>query len=70
MVGSIVWTAKVGERVEKGEEMMYFQFGGSTVILVCPQGTIRWDEDLLRASESDTPVETLVKVGERVGSWS
>jgi phosphatidylserine decarboxylase len=47
MVGSIVFTAETGWSYRKGEEMGYFQFGGSTVVAVFQEGTVAFDEDLL-----------------------
>jgi len=58
-------TLKVGDSVSKGEEHGYFAFGGSTIILLFQKGTISFDEDLL--TESQKPLENLVKMGERVG---
>lgn len=48
MVGSIVWTAKVGQTVAKGEELGYFAFGGSTVITIFQADRLCWDEDLVQ----------------------
>ena len=31
LVGSINWTKKVGDTVERGEELGYYGYGGSTV---------------------------------------
>lgn len=68
LVGSIVLTnAEEDKRLKKGEEMGYFQYGGSTVIAVFPKDTVEWDEDLL--SNSDQSVETLVQVNERIGQF-
>jgi len=65
LVGSIGWSKVGGQEVQKGEDLGFFQYGGSTTILIAPEGKVTWDADLVRASE--TPVETLVKVGERIG---
>jgi len=65
LVGSIGWSKKGGDEVLKGEDLGYFQYGGSTTILVAPEGAIEWDADLLKNSENGT--ETLVRVGERIG---
>lgn len=66
LVGSIRWDKKVGEEVEKGEGLGYFQYGGSTVVLVFPTGVV-WDEDL--ATNSENKLEVLVKAGERIGQF-
>jgi len=63
-VGSIIQTYECGS-VHKGQEKGYFRFGGSTVILLTERGRVVPDEDLLDASEQG--LETLVKVGTRIG---
>ncbi|KAJ3182398.1 hypothetical protein HDU87_008562 [Geranomyces variabilis] len=65
LVGSIVQTAKPGVPIARGEEMGYFEFGGSTVLVVFEKGAMKWDEDLVKRSELG--METLVKLGEKVG---
>jgi phosphatidylserine decarboxylase len=67
LVGSIAWTngGQKGNTVKKGEELGYFAYGGSTVVAVLPQGIVQFDSDLIKNSE--TPVETLVKVGYSLG---
>ncbi|KAI9475622.1 MAG: phosphatidylserine decarboxylase-domain-containing protein [Benjaminiella poitrasii] len=68
LVGSIVLTnAQEHQELEKGQEMGYFQYGGSTVIAIFPKGTVEWDKDLLRNSQNS--LETLVRVGERIGTY-
>lgn len=51
--------------VQRGQEKGYFQFGGSTVILILEPGRVEIDEDLL--SNSRNGEETIVKMGERIG---
>ncbi|CAK9785355.1 hypothetical protein CC85DRAFT_284571 [Cutaneotrichosporon oleaginosum] len=66
LVGSICWSKKPGDRVRKGEELGWFQYGGSTCILVVPQSSgLKFDEDLLRTSQKG--METLVQVGTSMG---
>lgn len=65
MVGSIILTRKEGETVKRGEELGYFKFGGSTILLVINKNKVLFDEDLLKNS-SDC-IETLVKVGMSIG---
>ncbi|KAG6891234.1 hypothetical protein C0995_008486 [Termitomyces sp. Mi166 len=67
LVGSVVWTGGVqpGRVLKKGDELGYFAYGGSTVVAVFPEGTVEFDQDLVQNSEK--PIETLVKVGERIG---
>jgi phosphatidylserine decarboxylase len=64
MVGSIKQTFK-GSFVNKGEEKGYFNFGGSTVVLLFEKSKIHIDEDLLINTAKG--YETTVKMGERIG---
>ena len=66
MVGSIIFTAQEGQHVNKGDELGYFAFGGSTVIVLFKKGTITFDSDILFNSRK--PIETLVKMGYRIGA--
>ena len=70
MVGSIIQTYKKdkGNKVTKGQEKGYFEFGGSTVVLLFENGKIRIDEDLLENTANS--FETKVEMGERIGVWS
>ena len=54
-----------GNTVARMDEKGYFDFGGSTVVLVFEPGRIDFDDDLLANSERG--METLVKVGEHIG---
>lgn len=65
MVGSIVLDREEGEFVKRGEEMGYFKFGGSTIVVVIPTKSIALDSDLSKNSADG--IETLVKVGMSVG---
>jgi len=58
MVGSTVITRKAGEHVKRAEELGYFKFGGSTILLLFEKGTMVWDDDL--ADNSSGALETLV----------
>lgn len=69
LVGSIGWSKKPGESVKKGEELGWFQYGGSTVILVSPsqdQTGLQFDADLVSNSEKST--ETVVTMGTQIGT--
>ncbi len=67
LVGSIGWSVKTGDRIVKGQELGWFQYGGSTTILVMPKTAgIKFDDDLVKNSESH--LETIVKVGNRIAS--
>jgi len=65
MVGSILFTASQGKSYKKGDELGYFAFGGSTVLLLFQKGKVQFDEDLLANSEK--PLETLIKMGDSLG---
>ena len=51
--------------VKKGKEKGYFEFGGSTIVLLLQHGKVRIDEDLLDNTENG--YETIVRMGERIG---
>ncbi|KAL9599585.1 MAG: hypothetical protein Q9219_003741 [cf. Caloplaca sp. 3 TL-2023] len=57
MVGSTVITRKEGEKVSRAEELGYFKFGGSTILLLFEPGTMKFDEDL--TDNASGAVETL-----------
>ncbi|KAL2020916.1 hypothetical protein VTK56DRAFT_7803 [Thermocarpiscus australiensis] len=65
MVGSTVITRHEGEQVKRGEELGYFKFGGSTVVLLFEPGKMVFDDDLV--DNSNTALETLIRVGMSVG---
>lgn len=58
MVGSTVITRKAGEKVKRAEELGYFKFGGSTVLLLFEPGVMDFDQDLV--DNSNSALETLV----------
>ncbi|KPV73413.1 uncharacterized protein RHOBADRAFT_7792, partial [Rhodotorula graminis WP1] len=51
LVASIRRTAREGKTLQRSNELGYFAYGGSTVVCVFPQGSVEWDEDLVRNSE-------------------
>ena len=55
-------------QVLRGEEKGYFQFGGSTVVLLLKKDTVEIDPDILENSRQG--VETVVKLGEKIGDCS
>ena len=65
MVGSIVYTFQGSEAV-KGAESGYFQFGGSSIILLFQPGKIKIDPYLIRNTEDH--LETSIEMGEQVGT--
>ncbi|GAA6036505.1 hypothetical protein JCM8097_003538 [Rhodosporidiobolus ruineniae] len=65
MVASINMTKKEGDEVKRGDDVGYFAFGGSTIVVVFKPNTVQFDEDLLRNSRHS--VETLIRVNTRIG---
>ncbi len=65
LVGSIVHTHPLQQQFAKGDEFGFFQFGGSTTILLFQKGRIEYDADLLQ--HSGRSIEVLLKMGERIG---
>ena len=51
--------------VKRGQEKGYFQFGGSTVVLLVEADQIKLDEDILQNSAEG--IETVVRMGEKIG---
>lgn len=65
MVGSVMQTYQPDSQVKKGAEKGFFQFGGSTVILLFQPDHIILDADLIANTREG--YETLVKMGESIG---
>lgn len=66
MVGSIKITIEEGQDVKRGQELGYFAFGGSTIVVLFERGTVEWDEDLVINGRAC--LETLVRVGMGIGT--
>lgn len=66
MVGSILQTYSSDSQIKKGDEMGYFAFGGSTIVLLFEKGQVKIDQDLLDNTKNG--METGVKMGETIGS--
>ncbi len=64
-VGRIVQIAPNGGRFRRGEEKGYFEFGGSTCILLLPPNAATIDEDIM--THASQGIETIVRYGERIG---
>ncbi|KAI5791470.1 phosphatidylserine decarboxylase [Pyronema domesticum] len=68
-VGTVLINEKFrtpGSKVEKGEELGMFEFGGSSIVVCFEQGRIKFDEDLIRAS--DRLLEMSVEMGTSLGT--
>mmetsp|Transcript_4591 Transcript_4591/g.10788 ORF Transcript_4591/g.10788 Transcript_4591/m.10788 type:complete len:342 (-) Transcript_4591:158-1183(-) len=66
LVGSVELLQKEGSDFRKGDCYGYFQYGGSTCVLLTEPGAVQWDKDLLDASARG--LETFVRMGERMGT--
>ncbi len=66
-VGSVNWSNTTGAALAKGDEVGYFAFGGSTIVLLFPPNSVHFDDDLVLASSRN--VETLMSVGNSIGTW-
>jgi len=68
-VGRMVQTYTPGV-VTRGQEKGYFQFGGSTVVILFEPGRIVFDEDLARDTQDRIEVQVLLgtQLGMRLGS--
>lgn len=64
-VGSIRETYTPFQKQAKGAEKGYFEFGGSALILLFAKGTIRFDQDLLKATEEGFEIRCLL--GQQMG---
>lgn len=65
MVGSIMQSYDADKTIQKGDEMGYFAFGGSTVAILINSDKITIDADLLENTANQ--LETFVKMGESIG---
>ncbi len=65
MVGSIIETFKPNSDIKKGDEMGYFSFGGSTIVMLVDKDKIKIDKDILRNTKNN--METYVKMGDSIG---
>ena len=67
MVGRIRNLQGAG-KMKRGEEKGYFEFGGSTVVLLLEQGRVSIREDLIRRTREQK--ETKILQGEPLGEVS
>ena len=65
LVGSIVQHRPDGGPCRRGAEKGYFQFGGSTVLVLFKPGVLVMDPDIVHYSKKG--IESLVRLGERIG---
>ncbi len=67
-VGTIQHTYFPETYTRKGAEKGYFDFGGSALVLLFPEGSIRFDEELLAATRQQIEIRCLV--GQSMASHS
>ena len=65
MVGTIIKTYNANQSVKKGDEMGYFAFGGSTIVLLVDKNKLTIDADIIKNTKNR--METFVKMGEKIG---
>lgn len=65
MVGTIISTFQPNSSIKKGDEMGYFAFGGSTVLMLVDKNHFTIDADLL--ANTRNKMETAVVMGEQIG---
>ena len=68
LVGRITNLQPQAADVNRGEEKGYFEYGGSTIILLTEPGKVQIDERFLRASREGTEIP--VRLGEAIGTKS
>ncbi|MEL7534535.1 MAG: archaetidylserine decarboxylase, partial [Bacteroidota bacterium] len=64
MVGTIIETFRPDQSIEKGDEMGYFAFGGSTIVVLVDREKLTIDADILENTRQQ--METFVKMGEKI----
>lgn len=65
-VGAILKTYTPDSEVNKGDEMGYFAFGGSTIVILFEDGKVQVDRDIIENTKNK--IETYVKMGETIAS--
>ena len=65
MVGKITNLHPGSCEMKRGQEKGWFEFGGSTIVVLVQHGKVRLDADLPENSENG--YETIVRMGERIG---
>jgi phosphatidylserine decarboxylase len=66
MVGSIIETYQPDSQVQKGDEMGYFAFGGSSFVILIDSDKLTIDADILENSRKG--IETSIEMGQKFAS--
>jgi phosphatidylserine decarboxylase precursor len=64
-VGSVTITKTLGDVILQGDELGYFEFGGSTVAVLFEKGAVEFSKNITEVSK--VPVETILNMGVTVG---
>ena len=64
----IAYKPEEAASISKGDPHGYFAFGGSTIILLFPKGTVQFDDDLLQNSKAQ--IETIVRCNKKIGVFT
>ncbi|MES1920957.1 hypothetical protein MHBO_002558 [Bonamia ostreae] len=54
-------------KFKKGQVHGEFRFGGSTILLLFEKGRVELDDDLLKKTMVDDPMEVYLRMGTRIG---
>ncbi len=65
MIGSIIETYTPDTEVDKGDEMGYFAFGGSSILMLVNKEFVKIDEDIPHNTKKG--FETTIRFGEKIG---
>jgi len=65
-VGSVKLIVQEGDTVKKGDQLGFFQYGGSDILAIF-ENKMEWDEDIRKHSLRS--IETLLHVNERIGAY-
>lgn len=65
-VGKTNLLIEEGQHISKGDELGYFDYGGSDIVVVF-EHSIKWDADLFSYSQRE--IETLIHVNEQIGAF-
>lgn len=49
----------------KGEEKGYFEFGGSTVVLILKKDTVKIDDDIIKNSSENVEIKSITRTNDR-----
>lgn len=65
-VGSVRSFISIGTRINKGDKLGSFEFGGSTIAMVFAKGAVQFDADLTQASRARVESHVNATVGQQI----